>query len=179
MSPLSARLPSLSAKEALVLDLLGRSSKMYGLELVAASEGALKRGTVYVTLGRMEQKGFISSRLEDGPPPSAGLPRRLYTATPFGREVHAAAVCLLVAPARCGCALDGAARCESVKGRSIGHKTRKGRSTLPCSCAASSPSVSRADASATGTTQHRNHFIGAEPCASGEARCGVEVREYS
>lgn len=67
---------------------------MYGLELVAASDGELKRGTVYVTLGRMEQKGFVSSRLEDAQPRIGGLPRRLYAATAYGREVHAARVAL-------------------------------------------------------------------------------------
>jgi PadR family transcriptional regulator PadR len=81
-------------KEGLILDLLGRSKGMYGLELVAASEGELKRGTVYVTLGRMEQKGLISSRLADEPPRFGGLPRRLYTATAYGREVHAAGIAL-------------------------------------------------------------------------------------
>lgn len=88
--PRKARLPSVSAKEELILDLLGRSKEMYGLELVAASDGELKRGTVYVTLARMEEKGFISSRLDDDPPPSGGLPRRLYTATSYGRQLHAA-----------------------------------------------------------------------------------------
>ena len=83
-------IPSLSAKEGLILDLLGRSKEMYGLELVAASGNELKRGTVYVTLARMEDKGFISSRLDDEPAPSGGLPRRLYTATACGRELHAA-----------------------------------------------------------------------------------------
>ena len=83
-------LPGLSGKEVLILDLLGRTKGMYGLELVAASEGELKRGTVYVTLGRMEQKKLVSSRLDDTPPPSGGLPRRLYTATAMGREVHGA-----------------------------------------------------------------------------------------
>ena len=92
MPPPPVRLPSLSTKEALILGLLGRSKEMYGLELVAASGGGLKRGTVYVTLGRMEQKGIISSRLEDAPPTSGGLPRRLYMATAYGREVHAAGV---------------------------------------------------------------------------------------
>ena len=82
--------PSLSGKEALILDLLGRSTGMYGLELVAASAGELKRGTVYVTLGRMEHKGLVSSRLDDTPPPFGGLPRRLYAATAIGREVHGA-----------------------------------------------------------------------------------------
>jgi PadR family transcriptional regulator PadR len=84
----AARLAGLSAKEALILDLLVRSKQMYGLELVAASDGGLKRGTVYVTLGRMEQKGLISSRVEDEPPPSGGLPRRLYVATAYGHIVR-------------------------------------------------------------------------------------------
>ena len=63
---------------------------MYGLELVAASKGRLKRGTVYVTLGRMEEKGLVTSRLEDAPPDAGGLPRRLYEATALGRRVHEA-----------------------------------------------------------------------------------------
>ena len=67
---------------------------MYGLELVAASAGELKRGTVYVTLGRMEQKGLVASRLDDTPPPFGGLPRRLYTSTAIGREVLAAVTAL-------------------------------------------------------------------------------------
>jgi DNA-binding PadR family transcriptional regulator len=85
-----SRLPSLSGKERVILELLGRSRKMYGLELVAASAGVLKRGTVYVTLGRMEEKGYVTSLLEDASPPQGGLPRRLYEATPYGRELLAA-----------------------------------------------------------------------------------------
>ncbi len=94
MSTKDAPLPSLSGKEGLILDLLGRSKEMYGLELVTASDGELKRGTVYVTLARMEEKGFISSRIDDEPPTLGGLPRRLYTATSYGRELHAARVTL-------------------------------------------------------------------------------------
>jgi DNA-binding PadR family transcriptional regulator len=78
----------LSAKEALILDLLVDKGELYGLQLVAASKRRLKRGTVYVTLGRMEDKGFIASRLEDAPPDVGGLPRRVYTATPLGRRVR-------------------------------------------------------------------------------------------
>jgi DNA-binding PadR family transcriptional regulator len=63
---------------------------MYGLELVARSKRQLKRGTVYVTLGRMEAKGFISSRLEDPPANTGGMPRRIYDATSVGRRVLAA-----------------------------------------------------------------------------------------
>src|SRR5438128_6839939 len=83
-------IPSLPDKERLILDLLARGAELYGLELVATSRGRLKRGTVYVTLGRMEEKGYISSRLEDAPPTAGGLPRRLYKPTAFGRRVLAA-----------------------------------------------------------------------------------------
>lgn len=81
-----APVPRVSAKELLVLELLA-SGSMYGLELVAASGGQLKRGTVYVTLGRMEEKGYIKSRQENAPPTAGGLPRRVYEPTALGRRV--------------------------------------------------------------------------------------------
>ena len=85
-----AALPTLPAKEALILELLIGAGSMYGLELVAQSRRQLKRGTVYVTLGRMEEKGYISSTLEIGPPPSGGLPRRMYRLTLLGRRAREA-----------------------------------------------------------------------------------------
>jgi PadR family transcriptional regulator PadR len=84
------RMPTLSSKEALILDLLIQEKEMYGLQLVAASQRRLKRGTVYVTLGRMEEKGYVTSRREDRPPDpgNAGSPvRRVYEATALGRRV--------------------------------------------------------------------------------------------
>jgi PadR family transcriptional regulator len=84
------RVLTLSAKEHLVLELLVDGGELYGLQLVAASRRRLKRGTVYVTLGRMEAKGYISSRLEDAPPDVGGMPRRLYQPTALGRRVLAA-----------------------------------------------------------------------------------------
>jgi PadR family transcriptional regulator len=83
----SSTLPRVSAKELLVLELLRSAGRMYGLELVARSNGGLKRGTVYVTLGRMEEKGYIRSRLEDAPAAVGGLPRRVYQPTALGRRV--------------------------------------------------------------------------------------------
>jgi DNA-binding PadR family transcriptional regulator len=83
----AASLPKLSAKELLVLELLSGSGAMYGLELVAASRGELKRGTVYVTLGRMEEKGYVKSRQEEAPREAGGLPRRVYEPTALGRRV--------------------------------------------------------------------------------------------
>ena len=84
------RLLTLSAKESLILELLVRDREMYGLQLVAESRRRLKRGTVYVTLGRMEEKGFVTSHLEDEPPAQGGMPRRLYEPTAYGRELLAA-----------------------------------------------------------------------------------------
>ena len=78
---------TLSPKETVILQLLVRDDEAYGLELVSASRGRLKRGTVYVTLGRMEEKGYITSRLADAPPEAGGLPRRIYKATALGRQV--------------------------------------------------------------------------------------------
>jgi len=80
---------TLSPKELLVLELL-RDQKLYGLQLVAASNRRLKRGTVYVTLGRMEEKGYITSTLEAAPAGAGGLPRRIYKATALGRRMLAA-----------------------------------------------------------------------------------------
>ncbi len=80
-------MPRLSPKETVILELLVHNREMYGLELVAASRKRLKRGTVYVTLGRMEEKGYIESRVEPAPSGDGGLPRRMYAATAFGRRV--------------------------------------------------------------------------------------------
>ena len=60
-----------SAKEAEVLALLAPGRELFGLQLVELAGGRLKRGTVYVTLGRMEEKGLVASRLDDTPRPEA------------------------------------------------------------------------------------------------------------
>jgi PadR family transcriptional regulator, regulatory protein PadR len=80
-------IPSLPPKERLILEQLLAQGSLFGLQLVAMSDGALKRGTVYVTLGRMEAKGFIRSEQEAMPPGAIGLPRRLYYPTPLGERV--------------------------------------------------------------------------------------------
>jgi len=72
----------LSVLEMLVLDLLSLHSPTYGLDLVHRSGGRLKRGSVYVTLGRMEQKRLVASALEKRP--GDGPPRRLYVPTALG-----------------------------------------------------------------------------------------------
>lgn len=70
--------------ERVILQLLVGKGPCYGLELVDSSRGALKRGGVYVTLGRMEEKGLVKSAAgESG--------RRLYKPTALGERALAAA----------------------------------------------------------------------------------------
>lgn len=78
---------TLPRKERLILELLASEGPMYGLQLVERSEGALKRGTVYVTLGRMEAKGLVQSQQEPSAPGAIGLPRRSYRPTALGERV--------------------------------------------------------------------------------------------
>ena len=77
-------MPHLSPKESEILRLLIGAGEMYGLELVKASP-SIKRGTVYVTLGRMVDKGFVESRVIEAEGP--GPPRRLYRPTGHGARV--------------------------------------------------------------------------------------------
>ena len=79
-------IPTLPPKERLILELLVSTGALYGLEMVERSEGGLKRGTVYVTLGRMEAKGFLTSEQESLPEGAIGLPRRRYRPTALGER---------------------------------------------------------------------------------------------
>ncbi|MDQ3089223.1 MAG: PadR family transcriptional regulator [Acidobacteriota bacterium] len=80
--------PKLSRKEMLTLEMLISKGEMFGLEMVEASEGELKRGTIYVTLQRMSNKGYIESREEPRTMPEIGIPRRKYWATGLGERVY-------------------------------------------------------------------------------------------
>jgi DNA-binding PadR family transcriptional regulator len=82
--------PFATETELLVLRLLQDApAGLYGLQLVGSSEGKLKRGTVYVTLGRLEEKGFVESRTKKSE--HAGLPRPMYRLTGLGVRALAAA----------------------------------------------------------------------------------------
>lgn len=77
----------MSPSEAVILNLLDGQGERFGLDLVESSFGALRRGGIYVVLHSMEEKGWVSSRLEDGPPRRPGVePRRLYSITTRGAE---------------------------------------------------------------------------------------------
>jgi len=80
--------PKLSRKEMLILEMLIGKGEMFGLEMVEASSGELKRGTIYVTLQRMGDKGFVESREEPRQIPEIGIPRRKYSATGLGEKVY-------------------------------------------------------------------------------------------
>lgn len=78
--------------EALVLQQLASAagSELYGLEMVNASDGNLKMGSIYVILDRLHSKGFVESRREELPPDAQRPPRRLYKITGTGaRVLHA------------------------------------------------------------------------------------------
>ena len=85
-----SNLPRFSATERLILELLTVHEELFGLRMVELSEGRLKRGTVYVTLGRMHEKGYLESRQEPLPDGAIGLPRRLYRPTGLAMRVLAA-----------------------------------------------------------------------------------------
>jgi DNA-binding PadR family transcriptional regulator len=75
---------TIAASERVILGLLVGGGPAYGLELVKASRGRLTRGGIYVTLGRMEQKGLVRSA-----PAEAG--RRVYRVTALGERALMAA----------------------------------------------------------------------------------------
>ena len=71
--------PFAAETELLILRLLkNEPTGMYGLEFVKASDNTLKRGTVYVTLGRMEEEGLYSLPSEARVRPSRPSTPALY-----------------------------------------------------------------------------------------------------
>jgi len=81
-------LPRLSSLETLILELLSEHGPMYGLEMVDASRGRLKRGSIYVTLARMVDKGYVKSKEVEGE--GQGPPRTVYRSTGYGMRLLSA-----------------------------------------------------------------------------------------
>ena len=81
--------PALSGIEFLIMEMLERNGEMFGLEMVDSSDGALKKGTIYVTLGRMVDKDLLESRTSDDASGAQGQVR-FYSATEWGRRVFKA-----------------------------------------------------------------------------------------
>ena len=62
----------------------GRSIRM---ELATQTGRQVVPGAAYVTLERLESKGFLSSRAGSPTPGRGGRPKRYFTVTPSGLEV--------------------------------------------------------------------------------------------
>jgi DNA-binding PadR family transcriptional regulator len=75
---------NLTKTEALILRKFGAGSELYGLQIVAESEGALNIGSIYVMLKRLQDKNLLSSEREVLPVDSQRPPRRLYKLTALG-----------------------------------------------------------------------------------------------
>ena len=89
---LENNLPSLSKKELVILELLTSQGELYGLEMVRASEGKLRRGSIYVLLSRMAEKGYVDSKEVPREYPEIGIPRRQFWATRKGVRMYEATV---------------------------------------------------------------------------------------
>jgi DNA-binding PadR family transcriptional regulator len=85
-------IPRVSKIEMLILGLLvdAAGKELYGLEMIERSAGKLKRGSIYVVLQRMAEKGYVESREEARPAPEIGIPRRLYSITGLGKRLFVA-----------------------------------------------------------------------------------------
>ena len=86
LSMRSGHLPTVSAREMVVLELLLHRDELDARELVARSSGRLARGGLSAVLRRMEAKELVASR-EEGPRRAAGRTRRLFHATAAGRRL--------------------------------------------------------------------------------------------
>jgi PadR family transcriptional regulator, regulatory protein PadR len=79
-----------SGRELEVLRILqSEPSGMYGLEVVEASRGSIGRASIYVLLGRLEEKGFVKVAKTTASHP--GMPRPIYKVTGEGQRALGAA----------------------------------------------------------------------------------------
>ncbi len=74
----------ISPTEALILSLLvSKPRGAYGSELLHASDGKLKRGSVYTLLSRLEKAGLVRAT-EEPAQDTYALPRTIYQITGSG-----------------------------------------------------------------------------------------------
>ena len=77
-------------EQIILLAVLGLEDQAYGRAVLravqsASSEGrSISAGAVYATLDRVEAKGLLSSRIEQGTPARGGRARRFYRLTSAG-----------------------------------------------------------------------------------------------
>lgn len=81
-----------SATESLILEQLDTAAEhewLFGMQMVRESNGALKRGSIYVLLGRLEARCLVQSWAKD-PEDSHLPPKRYYKITDHGRRLYRA-----------------------------------------------------------------------------------------
>jgi DNA-binding PadR family transcriptional regulator len=86
--------PSLGEFEQVtLLAILRLGDNAYGVTIRSEIEACTERdpspGALYTTLDRLEDKGFVSSKLGDPTPQRGGRAKRFFTVTPTGREAVA------------------------------------------------------------------------------------------
>lgn len=76
-------------EQMLLLAALHLGDEAYGVRLMEELEGRVgrkvSRGSVYVTLDRLEDKGWIASEQSASRPERGGRPRRIVSVTPDGK----------------------------------------------------------------------------------------------
>ncbi|HEU4620336.1 MAG TPA: helix-turn-helix transcriptional regulator [Gammaproteobacteria bacterium] len=77
-------------EQIVLLAILRLNDQAYGVtirrEIQAHTERNTTPGALYTTLDRLEQKGFVASRLGDPTPERGGRAKRFYVVSPAGRE---------------------------------------------------------------------------------------------
>jgi PadR family transcriptional regulator PadR len=77
-------------EQMLLLAVLRLENDAYGARLMEELETTIgrrvSRGSVYVTLDRLEDKGWLTSEMSGARPERGGRPRRIVSVTPEGLE---------------------------------------------------------------------------------------------
>ncbi|MDA0329227.1 MAG: helix-turn-helix transcriptional regulator [Gemmatimonadetes bacterium] len=77
-------------EQMLLLAVLRLEEDAYGVRLMDELEARVgrrvSRGSVYVTLDRLEEKGWLASEMSDARPERGGRPRRIVSITPEGLD---------------------------------------------------------------------------------------------
>jgi DNA-binding PadR family transcriptional regulator len=91
-------------EQVVLLALLRLGEDGFGVSVQQEIEGQTRRevslGAVYTTLARLEQKGFVASRVGDPTPRRGGRRKKLYRVLPKGRRALATSIETLAALAR-------------------------------------------------------------------------------
>ncbi len=78
-------------EQAVLLTVVKLADQAYGRAILRGVQDSLDRevsaGAIYATLDRLEQKGVLTSRLDEGTPVRSGRARRYYRSSPLG--IHA------------------------------------------------------------------------------------------